>query len=83
MIFYLDDDGDGFGDPNIGVKLCNILPRFVNNNGDCDDTNPDISQMAENCDNVNNDCDDSDVYDGIDEKFCWRWLFVFLRCRWR
>lgn len=51
---YADADGDGFG-------AGNALPppaTGVNNNLDCDDTNPDIHQFAiEIQDGIDNDCD--------------------------
>ncbi len=37
---YADTDGDGYGDPNAGILLCDTPPGFVFNNTDCDDTNP-------------------------------------------
>lgn len=37
---YRDEDGDGFGDPNIVVQACLCPQGYVGNAGDCDDTNP-------------------------------------------
>jgi hypothetical protein len=39
--FYADDDGDGFGDPLDAALACVPTPGIgVNNDDDCDDTNP-------------------------------------------
>ncbi len=57
--FYLDSDGDGFGDPELSMIACRAPDEHVSNDEDCDDDcracNPD---RAEICDGKNNDCDD-------------------------
>ena len=58
--YYLDMDGDGFGDPDGPITfLCLPMSGRADNPGDCDDTtalrflgNPEL------CDGVDNDCDD-------------------------
>ncbi len=53
---YLDSDGDGYGDNSQIIIGCNQL-NYVDNNLDCDDTNPSINPGAiEVCDGVDNDC---------------------------
>jgi len=56
--WYLDDDGDGYGDPETAVEACEAPRGFVANEGDCDDevatSNP---ASYEVCDGVDNDCD--------------------------
>jgi uncharacterized metal-binding protein len=37
--FFLDSDGDGFGSSS-GVETCVAPPGYVNNDDDCDDTDP-------------------------------------------
>lgn len=37
--YYVDADGDGFGDAANDTLLCNATAGFVSNNSDCDDTN--------------------------------------------
>ncbi len=57
--FYLDADGDGWGDPEIerGVASCSAPPGFVQNRLDCDDTNSGINpEGVEVCDKVDNNC---------------------------
>ncbi|MDZ4824456.1 MAG: LamG-like jellyroll fold domain-containing protein [Flavobacteriales bacterium] len=73
---YLDDDGDGFGDPNNSVTNT-VLEQGVLIAGDCNDSNPSINPAAlEICNNLDDDCDGStDEYDfdyilelnGVDE----------------
>jgi len=54
MIYYLDFDGDGFGDVNMALDTCvsNAPIGFVTNLDDCDDSNDEISPSQEEiCDN--------------------------------
>jgi len=39
-IWYLDADGDGFGDPFGAMESCELLDGYVQNNQDCDDDDP-------------------------------------------
>ena len=57
--FYVDNDGDGFGDPNTAVERCKPPPGAVSQGGDCNDADPLIApDAAELCDGVDNDCDE-------------------------
>ena len=40
--FYLDGDGDTFGNPSISVYQSYSPTNYVSNNNDCDDSNPNI-----------------------------------------
>lgn len=67
---YLDDDGDGFGDPAVLREVCNLEdPRFVTNGNDCDDTNEAINPSADElCDEIDNNCNttiDEDPTNGV------------------
>jgi M6 family metalloprotease-like protein len=78
--YYRDADGDGYGNPSVGQTACSltVLPGYVNNNTDCDDTDSQVYPGAtEVCDGIDNDCDlstdeglpDNDldgICDGID-----------------
>ena len=56
--YYVDSDGDGFGDPASSTQLCAAQDGFVTDNTDCDDTNAAINPGAEEiCDGIDNDCD--------------------------
>jgi len=46
VTFYADNDGDGFGNPNIIRVACTSPAGFVLSSEDCDDTNPNIHPMA-------------------------------------
>ncbi len=58
--YYVDDDGDGFGDETDGgTPYCESYSGFSELNSDCDDgesaVNPDATEV---CDDIDNDCDD-------------------------
>ena len=56
--YYLDIDGDGFGDPATAEVFCNWPDGFVGIATDCDDGDAAVYPGAgETCDGVDNDCD--------------------------
>jgi hypothetical protein len=60
--WYLDSDGDGFGDPDTTTQACSEPSGYVAVTGaddtDCDDGDSAVSPDAtELCDGVDNDCD--------------------------
>jgi len=60
-VFYVDADGDGYGDPDTATVLCELTTGYVDNDLDCDDTlnlvNP---GQAESCgNNLDDNCDGS------------------------
>ena len=58
--YYLDNDGDGYGEDSSMVTACNPPdPSWVVNNGDCDDSNVNMNPgETEVCnDGFDNDCD--------------------------
>ena len=63
--FYYDEDNDGFGNSSSSIQLCSMIDGYVENNIDCDDsdpfTNPDGIEI---CDDKDNNC-----INGIDENF--------------
>ena len=66
--WYLDDDGDGYGDGDVTELACDQPADHVDNGDDCDDTSDEIHPDADEvCDGADNDCDgDTDEADAID-----------------
>ncbi len=68
ITYYVDNDGDGFGDPNnVSVSTCTGQPTgYVLDNTDCDDSYEDVYPGApELCDGLVNDCNGSIVDEGL------------------
>ena len=56
--WYLDRDGDGFGDPAWPYTGCDPLPGYVADGTDCnDDSEVSNPSALEICDGIDNDCD--------------------------
>ncbi|MBM75838.1 MAG: hypothetical protein CMK59_10595 [Proteobacteria bacterium] len=55
--YYLDSDGDGFGDPSQSLLSCSTPQGYSNLNTDCDDNNSQTNpNSAEMCDGIDNNC---------------------------
>ena len=55
--FYIDADGDGFGDSTSSVTACNLPPGHTTNALDCDDADSTIYPTREElCDGIDNNC---------------------------
>ncbi len=67
-IWYLDSDGDGFGDMSESTSACIAPSDHVDNGDDCDDTEEDINPDAsEYCNGIDDDCDEeTDEADALD-----------------
>jgi hypothetical protein len=56
--YYLDSDGDGYGDPSVSAESCTPDAGFTSDNGDCDDavdtTYPDAQELHNE---IDDDCD--------------------------
>ena len=58
ITYYADQDGDGFGNPNLSSVFCQLPEGFSANNFDCDDENIEhYPNAVEYCDEVDNNCD--------------------------
>jgi len=63
VTWYLDSDGDGFGQSGVSIDSCEQLPGYARQAGDCDDDDPAISPDAvEVCgDGIDQDCAGGDL----------------------
>jgi len=69
VLYYVDADGDGFGNPDITSDACEAPTGFVENGSDCDDTESTAFPGGEEiCDEIDNDCN-GEVDEGLDETF--------------
>lgn len=68
LIYFVDDDLDGFGDPDSAFESCAELPAgYAFDGTDCDDADPGTFPGAiEVCDEVDRDCDGLIDVDAID-----------------
>ena len=69
--WYLDSDGDGYGDESTETENCDPPTNYVPDSDsilfDCNDTDVGISpEGVELCDSIDNDCDDE-----VDEEMCY------------
>lgn len=56
--YFLDEDGDGYGDAGFTAEACEPPEGYVDNAEDCNDTDEAVSPGAtEQCDGADNDCD--------------------------
>jgi len=69
--FFLDGDGDGFGDPGTSQQACFAPPGYSLNSIDCDDAQAAAYPGGlELCDGIDNDCNSS-VDDGALDADTW------------
>jgi len=59
--WYLDDDGDGYGDADSPTTACWEPSGYVSSDADCDDSDEDTNPEAEEIckDGIDNDCDET------------------------
>jgi hypothetical protein len=59
LLFYLDADGDGYGDVNAMIEVCSATTGYVSDSTDCNDAdaqiNPGMVEIADN--NIDENCD--------------------------
>ena len=65
LVANVDEDGDGFGDPDRSREVCTIEPGVVDDDTDCDDTDPDRNPAATEIwyDGVDQDCSGGSDHD--------------------
>ncbi|MCC6308829.1 MAG: putative metal-binding motif-containing protein, partial [Chitinophagaceae bacterium] len=57
VTYYLDSDGDGFGDASNSIINCSLPNGYVENSADCDDNNASVFPGAnELCNGIDDDC---------------------------
>ncbi|MCB9758594.1 MAG: hypothetical protein H6739_02015 [Alphaproteobacteria bacterium] len=60
VTWYSDADGDGYGNGAVSLVACDQPTGFVENTGDCDDSQAAAwTGATESCDQIDNDCDNS------------------------
>ncbi|MCB9762775.1 MAG: putative metal-binding motif-containing protein [Alphaproteobacteria bacterium] len=65
VVYYYDDDGDGFGDREHSLASCDPLSGAVLDDSDCDDGDADVHPGAAEVpwDGIDQDCDGADLCD--------------------
>ncbi len=64
---YLDDDGDGYGDPDESARSCEALSGYVDAGEDCDDSEAAINPGADEVfAGIDNNCDESIDQEAVD-----------------
>ena len=67
QIYYADTDGDGFGDPNDTVESCQTSTLYIEDNRDCDDSDPiQNPNGTEVCNGEDDDCNEEVDENSID-----------------
>ena len=65
--WYLDADGDGYGDGDAGIEACGSPEGYVQDDSDCDDAvdtiHPDADEL---CNSIDDDCDGDTDEDAVD-----------------
>ena len=69
VTWYVDRDGDGYGDEGTTQESCDDLSGMVTEAGDCNDDDETMYPGAEEyCDDADNDCDGDVDEDAVDQQ---------------
>lgn len=72
IVWYLDSDGDGYGDSLYSTTSCTAPSSYVSNNSDCDDSSGSISPVAsEYCNSIDDNCDGTVDEDSALDAIVW------------
>ena len=72
LSWYLDDDGDGYGDSSVVTAACTQPAGYAATDTDCDDTDADISPGSdERCGGADENCDGEVDEDGAIDVIEW------------
>ncbi|MCO4769115.1 MAG: hypothetical protein KDA24_03740 [Deltaproteobacteria bacterium] len=67
-VWFADADGDGAGNDDAAVAICEAPEGFIDEGGDCDDGNALVSPtLSELCDGLDNDCNGTPDFAGGEE----------------
>ena len=67
FLWYIDDDGDGFGSDGATEQRCAMREGWAAGDTDCDDGDADVHpDAAEICNGIDDDCDESVDDDDVD-----------------
>ena len=68
--FYLDSDGDDYGDPSSTIDACTLSEGYADNPDDCDDSDAGVNPgAAEVCDGATDENCDGSVDEGLPSTF--------------
>ena len=68
-IFYIDEDGDGFGNPDVSDEFCSRPEGYVPSASDCDDADPNaFVGNNETCDGIDNNCN-GEIDEGVGDVY--------------